>query len=83
MCYNVGMEKFNFKHQCHDDVVRVIDVARNNGYDIDYFTASEIWGTHSDDYAASWLGLPDTDKELFGIIEKIIVDKRERIDYNK
>lgn len=57
-----------FEHRHIDDVKRIQVVLLKNGYDADLQSCASIWEDYSDSYAAGWLGLPESDDELFTII---------------
>lgn len=40
----------------------------SGGVDTDLETCAWLWGSHSEKYAAGWLGLPKKDNELFDIL---------------
>lgn len=54
------------------DVMRIKRLLLEKGYDCDFSSAAGIWYEHSDRYAAGWLGLPETDSELWNLISSIV-----------
>lgn len=57
-----------YAHRYPEDVDRIIQVCTEAGYEIDRSAAEFAWETQSNDFAAQWLGLPDSDEELLTII---------------
>lgn len=71
----------SFTHRRLSDVERIQEVYQKNGIPISLDKAASIWDTHSDNYAAGWLGLPDHDSELWHIL-KNLYNSRD-IDYRE
>lgn len=63
------MIKYRLNHEFHKDVERIQRVMKEHGYDIDYFSASEIWTLISESFCAQWLIMPESDEELFKDID--------------
>lgn len=47
-----------------DDISRIVKVCRDTGYTVSRSMARRIWENHSDNYAAGWLILPESDADL-------------------
>lgn len=60
------INKTTFRYQ--EDVERICDLLTSKGVDTDLLTSEYLWIKHSDEYCASWLGLPKSDEELFNIL---------------
>jgi hypothetical protein len=52
------------------DIERMIEVCRNNNIDTTPEEVDDVWCEYSEMFAAGWLTLPDTDEELFEILER-------------
>ena len=52
------------EYQYPYDVERICDVCAAAGYDITGRTAYRLWQKHSDNYAAGWLMLPESNQDL-------------------
>jgi len=50
------------------DIERIIRVCATNGFLITARDAQEAWSQYSDNFAASWLMLPEDNEELVAII---------------
>lgn len=58
------MNKVAYPEDCH----RIVQIANQLGYKCTLKQAEEFWDSHSEDYCAGWLDLPD-DSELGKLIE--------------
>jgi hypothetical protein len=61
------MKKLVSKHDEEmypQDIDRIVEVCKANGYEIDRATAQLAWKDVSDMMCAGWLGLPESDEEL-------------------
>lgn len=58
-------ENQGHNHRHNHDVERILRVMTANGYDTDYMTCAFLWDDYSEDYAAGWMGLPESDEDLF------------------
>lgn len=52
-----------------EDTKRIVKVAFENGFILSILEAEELWEEYSDSMAAGWMGLPDSDEELWAIIK--------------
>ena len=52
-------------YQYPQDVQRIMKVAFVHGVILTAYEASQAWSEHSDDYAAGWLFLPESDEDLW------------------
>lgn len=50
------------------DITRIVKVCAKHNIKITEAEAEELWSSYSDDYCAGWLGLPNDDATLFGVI---------------
>ena len=50
------------------DINRIVSVCQDRGYVISPEDAQTVWETYSESMAAGWMGLPDTNTELFTIV---------------
>ena len=64
--------EFKFEHRHMDDVQRIREVMLKRGFDIDLQSCAKFWEERSDMFAAGWLGLPDSDDDLFIELSRII-----------
>lgn len=71
----------SFTHRHLSDVERIHEVYQKNGIPVSLDTSAQIWDTHSDNYAAGWLGLPDDDEELWYILKNLY--NSQDIDYRE
>ena len=53
-----------------DDTLRIQSVLRAYGYDATLAECEKLWAYTSDDFAAQWLILPESDIELWEQIER-------------
>lgn len=67
--------RLQFEFISHSDIVRIRRVCFDNGVPCTSTQAYLIWHCHSASWDAGWLGLPDSDVELFEIIEDICINK--------
>lgn len=65
------MIKYRKVFDDQEDLDRIQRSLAESGFDVDYTGCDHLWRSHSDEYCASWLFLPETDAEL----KEIIVDK--------
>jgi len=56
-----------------DDIARIQRVVQEKGYDCYDDLAQRLWEVYSDSMSAGWLGLPDSDEELFECVSSYIV----------
>lgn len=59
----------DYQHRHKDDVERLQRVLLANGYYSELQSCADIWQNYSDDYEAGWMGMPNDDDELWGIVE--------------
>ena len=52
-----------------NDVWRIQNVAMSHGITLTTEQAEAVWRSYSDDMAAGWMSLPESDEELWEIIE--------------
>lgn len=52
------------------DKQRIAEAMRRCGYMCSPMEAGILWRRYSNDLAAEWINLPDTDVEIFGCIER-------------
>lgn len=50
------------------DVARIQRVAMAHGFVLTPMQAEQVWDLYSDSMAAGWMGLPESDEELWEII---------------
>lgn len=62
----------NYEHRHITDVKRLQRVMLQNGYESDLRSVAGLWDDYSDTYAAGWIGLPENDEELWGILRNKI-----------
>ena len=51
-----------------DDSIRIVKVAFEHGIILTLKQAEDVWELYNDSMCASWMGLPETDEELWEII---------------
>ncbi|MEG1565366.1 MAG: hypothetical protein RR342_01325 [Bacilli bacterium] len=57
-----------------NDCQRIKDVCAKHSENITLYEAQEIWQDVSDSYCAGWLFLPETDKELWSMINQYFTE---------
>jgi hypothetical protein len=50
------------------DVAIIVRIIKKNGYDISPYDAQMAWEDYSDSMAAGWMGLPESDAEVWDSI---------------
>lgn len=65
-------DKISHDTRYTEDIKRICRVMIDNNYSISFSEAIELWVEHSEKSAAGWLGLPETDSELFEILKEYI-----------
>lgn len=65
----------HFTHRHLDNVKRIQKVLMIYGYEANLEDCADIWDEYSESYAAGWMGLPESDSELWECIESE-VEKR-------
>ena len=63
------IEKEKFEHRFIEDVERIQQVMVSKGYYCTLKMSASMWDEYSDIYCAGWLGLPESDEELFNILK--------------
>ena len=58
-----------------EDIMRIRKVMKDRGIEITIAEADSLWSSHSDEWCAGWLVLPDDDNEL----ARLIIDTAKRI----
>ena len=58
-CLENSAVPWEYRH----DAEKLVDIAARNGIVISAFAAYRAWDSHSDSYAATWLGLESYDDE--------------------
>ena len=61
-----------YKHRWLDDVKRIQQVLKDNGYSSLLEDCGKLWDDYSSDYWAGWMNLPKDDDDLFNILESRI-----------
>lgn len=56
------------------DVARIRQVALAHGVTLDDEQAESVWDDYSDSMAAGWLGLPDSDDDLWSTVSAHLVE---------
>lgn len=69
----------NFEHRHISDVFRIQQVCEQNGYEADLQACAYLWDEYSDSYAAGWLGMPESDDDLWSEI----ISQAMRLNYVK
>jgi hypothetical protein len=59
----------SYNHRWIGDVKRIQQVLKNNGYSSLLKDCGDLWDEYSETWCAGWLGLPETDEELWEILE--------------
>ena len=62
----------DYTHRHLEDVYKLRDVISRNGYECDLNDAANLWEEYSEARFAGWLGFPDSEKELWNILEPLV-----------
>ena len=61
-----------YTHRWLDDVKRIQQVLKDNGYSSLLEDCGKLWDDYSDDHCAGWMGLPEDDEYLWYILKDLI-----------
>lgn len=67
----------DFSNHDQKDCERIIEICKENGYEIDLLTAYNAWSEHSMDFCASWLFVDDDGKVMWAILRWCDVKETE------
>jgi predicted solute-binding protein len=70
------IEKEKFEHRFIEDVERIQKLMVSKGYYSTLKMSANMWEEYSDTYCAGWLGLPESDEELFNILKYYYTNSR-------
>ena len=65
----VDMKRYNPKAEFPEDCDRIIKLADEHGWDLSTADAVTVWEFYSGWLCAGWMGLPESDEELWWILE--------------
>jgi hypothetical protein len=71
--FHVKGEHPNDEHL--DDIRRIRDIVRANGYDCSDDQAKALWDKYSDSMSASWMGLDKDDVSIWWHISHYVVEE--------